>query len=479
MQRSKYRRLPTHLALLAFALCALPVGARAHPTLRASTPARDATLLVAPSSIRLQFSESVELALTRVALNLVGGASVALGKATRPADSLGIVVVPIATTLANGSYKVTWRIVGTDGHPARGEFSFVVAVAARPASPAAPEALDGFDASSPLYAAVRFVRYSALLSLIGASWFVLGVLPRVADDARFDAGALTSAATGRARLVARWGAGALLVSSMLRLVAQVAAVDGTSALNDLATYATLIGETGWGHAWLLEVGATLIALSALLQGRRTLAWGTAAFAAPLLAVSAALSGHAAATEGWHGVALASDALHVLAASGWVGALFSLVVAGIPAALALGTVNGEVAVQRLVEAFSPAALWCATLLVVSGGLTAWIHLGSAAELWQSRFGQVLLLKLSLLAGVASTGAYNWRRVLPALGRVGGTQRLGRSARVELTFAVAVIALTTVLVATPTPMHAAPLDAAVARGHVNGPVAAASGDADRVK
>jgi putative copper export protein len=66
------------------------------------------------------------------------------------------------------------------------------------------------------------------------------------------------------------------------------------------------------------------------------------------------------------------------------------------------------------------------------------------------GRRLLVKLGILSVVALTGAYNWRRVKPALGTAAATARIQRSARAELLVGVLVIIVTAVLVATPPPM-----------------------------
>ena len=179
-----------------------------------------------------------------------------------------------------------------------------------------------------------------------------------------------------------------------------------------------------------------------------------AMAAPLLALASALSGHAVAVPGRTALAVSVDALHVLAAGAWIGSLFSLVTAGVPTARAFGPESAENAVRALVEAFSPTALAAATVLALSGALTAWLHFGSIRDLWMSTFGRTLLVKLGVLSLVAATGAYNWRRVLPTLGRAGGRARLQRSATVELTIAAVVVAITAILVATPTPMDTVP-------------------------
>ncbi len=73
------------------------------------------------------------------------------------------------------------------------------------------------------------------------------------------------------------------------------------------------------------------------------------------------------------------------------------------------------------------------------------------LWQTRYGQVLLLKLALLAITAGIGLYNWKRGTPSLSATAqGPQHLRRAATVELVVGVGVLLVTAILVATPTPM-----------------------------
>jgi copper resistance protein D len=113
-----------------------------------------------------------------------------------------------------------------------------------------------------------------------------------------------------------------------------------------------------------------------------------------------------------------------------------------------------AVAVLVHAFSPTARIFAALVTATGVLSAAFHLGSLADLWQSPYGRTLLLKIGVLSLVLGTGAYNWLRVLPALGGEEGSTRLRRSAGFELAVGAAVLLATAVLVATPPPVEMEP-------------------------
>jgi putative copper resistance protein D len=145
----------------------------------------------------------------------------------------------------------------------------------------------------------------------------------------------------------------------------------------------------------------------------------------------------------------ADGFHILGASAWLGGLTCLIIVGLPAATQAHDGRGP-AVASMVNAFSPIALACAGLVVLTGATSAWLRLGGLEPLWTSAYGRVLLLKVGLMIGVAATGAYNWLRVKPALGTSESTVRLKKSATVELAVGVAVIAVTAFLVALPTPL-----------------------------
>jgi putative copper export protein len=56
---------------------------------------------------------------------------------------------------------------------------------------------------------------------------------------------------------------------------------------------------------------------------------------------------------------------------------------------------------------------------------------------------------LFVCVALTGAYNWRRMLPALGDEAGARQIRRTASIELAIGAVVLAVTATLVVTPPP------------------------------
>jgi putative copper export protein len=106
--------------------------------------------------------------------------------------------------------------------------------------------------------------------------------------------------------------------------------------------------------------------------------------------------------------------------------------------------------ELFNAFSPVALTFAGIAALTGVISGWINLGSLSALFGSSYGTVLLIKLALLVFVASAGAYNWLSARPSLGGGSDTTHIRRSASIEIALGTAVLLVTAILVAVPTPM-----------------------------
>ncbi|MGH7503374.1 MAG: CopD family protein [Longimicrobiales bacterium] len=430
-----------------------------HDRLVRSEPAQGDTLDVVPTTLRLTFSRAVTLDAARVSLAGPGGAVELRTLALEP-DSPAIVLAAITGRVTAGQHQVVWQILGEDGHPVHGEFTFVIAPdaaglaptdepappAPAPAAGAAASAIPTFGPESPLYVAVRWLWFASLIGVLGVVTFRLAVLGRAARSDATLAGVVPAAAALAAKLGVAFAAVAL-AAAVLRLFAQQSAA-GVEA-------SVLLGATTWGRGWILHVLAATAALAGLWIARtdRRPGWLLAVPATVALAFAPALSGHAVATDPV-ALSVVADALHVIGAGGWLGTLMLILFAGIPIAFRAGEHRDRI-VAGMVRAFSPLALVFAGILAATGVFSAWQHVGSWGALFGSDYGQALLLKLGALVLVLTLGAYNFLRLKPHLPNEAITRRLRRSAGLELAMAALVILLTAILVATPTPTENEPV------------------------
>ena len=440
------------LALALALICAAPRSALAHAHLKRSTPAAGAHVARPPAQLRLDFTEAPELAVTAVHLRDADGREIALGALAYASDRRTI-VASITGAMEAGSYVVAWQTVGDDGHPVRGEFSFVVdtgnvvaratpAPVTRVSTPPTTREMPMLDVTSPAYVVVRWLDFVSLLLLIGAASFRQLVVTRV-TAMEWDV-ALREDVEARAAWIGTAAALVLLVTLVLRLGAQTYAMYGVHEGSSIASIGRMLRGTMWGWGWFLQLAGALVAYASFATER----WRAAQLAAIACAVASALASHAASVSQLRGVAIASDAMHLLGASTWLGSLVVLLAAG------MSTIAQEAAAPRgplvraLVNAFSPVALASAGIVVATGVIAAWLHVGAWQNLWSTRYGTVLLVKLALVAATALVGFYNWRKVRPALGTDDASRWLVRSARVEVTLAALILVVTAVLVATPT-------------------------------
>lgn len=208
----------------------------------------------------------------------------------------------------------------------------------------------------------------------------------------------------------------------------------------------LLSGTPWGAAWKWALAGAAVAGVAFLRlffrGGEA-AWWVAAPAVLALGAFPAFTGHAAATGGLRLLTLAADTVHVWSAGGWLGGL-TLILAAEWRWRSSGPGEHASILPVLVDAFSPLAVVCVGLLILTGVLAAWVQLPNLESLATSAYGRLLLLKVALAFLAFGLGALNWRRLTPRLRETGGAQAMRNSAAVEVLLAHAVLLATAVLV-----------------------------------
>ena len=480
------------ISVVAALTLAAPRTAWAHAHLVRSTPAAGAHLAVSPTEIDLWYSEAAAATMTTISITGPGGSRASLGKVTADPGNPLLLHATLDAPLQPGEYTVAWRTVAKDdGHPSSGRFTFVIDAAApgtvgaattgaattgastavtgtTPSdsagaanSAALPLPAQGMDVEAPAYVLARWLNLVALIMVVGAAAFVVLVLPRVNGEGDADTvSALEDYATRRAAKLGLAAGIVFLISSVCRLYAERAVIGGGVAMGTILS-------SFWGRVWITQfVIAVIVCIAFVAAGgsrRQGMVWLAVAVVSVALAATPAFAGHAIASPGNKGISVSLDVIHIVAAGAWLGGLLTLAVVGVPTALSVGNSRGvDTAapgalplVARLVNAFSPLALVFAGLVVATGVIAAWMRIGSFEALFHSTYGTVLLVKLGLVILVLAGGAFNWLRMRGALAHheagPSAVAAFRRSAWMELTAGVLVIAATAVLVATQPPVR----------------------------
>jgi len=440
MARLRARSRRSRLVLAAVLLIALATAqaASAHSVLIATEPANDSILETAPDHVLLRFDEGVESALGSIRVFNGDGERVDAEAISQPRFTE--VTVELDSDLPRGTYTVAWRAISADSDPINGAFVFhVEAPGPQPSGIAAQVLEDTPVVVSVLYTADRFFDFALLLLCAG------GVASLVL--------ALGSAARElRSRLYGLLGvlATALAAVALVGLPLQGAAASGFSVVEAFSwDVVSAVADTRFGEASLIRAAlAATLALTALAlrSGGRKSEIPLAVLAAVLaggMIVTPSASGHASVSGP---LSFAADIAHIQAAAVWTGGLAFLVLG-----LKLAGEDRWPLATRGVPRFSAMAMISVGVLVVAGTINGYLQVRTWSALWETKYGLLLLAKISLLLPLLALGAYNNRFAVPRL-RAGIASVLERrrflqAAGVELALMVAVVAVTAVLVNAP--------------------------------
>jgi putative copper resistance protein D len=186
---------------------------------------------------------------------------------------------------------------------------------------------------------------------------------------------------------------------------------------------------------LLAVAVAVGAITSASTGS-TGAWLIVAVVAAALP---GLAGHSSAL-GDHELATTAGVTHMVSAVLWVGGLL---------ALTLHALRRDVPLQRPLQRFSAIALTAIILLAVSGLANAYTRVDGVQQLLTTGYGQVTMMKVFLIIGLAVIGFLLRQRIVPSLDSLTRAQTFVRLAAIELTIMAIAIGLGVSLASSPYP------------------------------
>ncbi|MFD3586738.1 copper resistance CopC/CopD family protein [Streptomyces sp. NPDC058683] len=408
MTRTITPRLRTLVLLFLAVTGALLAGAgpaSAHAALTGSDPAQGVVVPKAPDQVSLTFSESVSLNDNSIRVLDPKGKRVDLAK---PNNLTGTTYgVQLKSGLGKGTYTVAWQVVSADSHPVAGAYTFSVGAPSTTVASVGDQEAGG-GVVGWLYGFGRYMSYAGYIVLVGGAAFVLACWQR------------GSGVQALQRLVV--GGWLTLTAATLWLLLLRGSYTTSGSLGDVFDL-NLLGQvlqTKTGAALvsrLLLLAAAALFIAVLFGAydkreegaeKRDLTFGLAiggTVVAAGLAASWAMAEHAS-TGLQPGIAMPVDVIHLLAVATWLGGLTALLVAlyRAPADKPVGAV----AVGR----FSRMAFGSVVALVATGIYQSWRQLGSWSAFTDTAYGQLLLVKIALVAllvGIASISR-RWTRRL---------------------------------------------------------------------
>lgn len=242
-----------------------------------------------------------------------------------------------------------------------------------------------------------------------------------------------TAATQRTaiRRLALWSASAAVLLSVLLIDLRAAFLGGATLEAALDTgLIRLVLDSRLGTANLIRLSGLGLILTLVVDRRASRL--LALTGVLLVASSFTFVGHSLNAP--RAILAALLTLHVLAAAFWIGALgplYHIVRTGSPEQA--GTVARR---------FGQVAVWVVGTLVIAGVTLAAFLIGGIRPLLTTDYGQLLFMKITLVAGLAAVAAYNRFALSPALasGSAPAARRLLSTIRLEWVVVVVVLFVT---------------------------------------
>ncbi|MFH9295579.1 copper resistance CopC/CopD family protein [Streptomyces sp. NPDC017520] len=390
------------LLSLVFGLLLAGAGpASAHAALTGSDPQDGAVVATAPKEVTLSFSEAI--AVGDDSIRVLDPSGKRADTEAEPRDlSEGSTVrygVALHTGLPDGTYTVAWQAISADSHPISGAFTFSIGAPSETTVALSAQEVGGGPVGV-LYDIARYAAYGGFVLLVGGSAFVLVCWRR------------GTSAPPMQRLVVR-GWLTLTVATLVMLLlrnpytgsgkfADAFDLAGLQSVLDTKPGAALVSR-------LLLLGAAALFIAVLFgtyarredeREKKDLTFGLAVgggVVAAGIAATWAMSEHAS-TGIQASIAMPVDVLHLLAVAAWLGGLASLLVA-----LYRTPDIGSAAVRR----FSAVAFGSVMVLAATGIYQSWRQVGSWSALTGTRYGQLLILKVALIAVLLAVAWFSRR------------------------------------------------------------------------
>jgi putative copper resistance protein D len=224
---------------------------------------------------------------------------------------------------------------------------------------------------------------------------------------------------------------AALFSGVVWFVFAVANMSGTLAdVADREALWTVLNETTFGRVWTARMLLAVIVLGVVSIRFASTAGPQPDWIMPFLtgALLASLAGvgHSQIGEGVPGVIhVTSDAAHLLAAGAWLGGL-------LPLGFILAHYGRETDTARATDLdeillrFSGMGYVAVATLIGSGLVNGWFLIGNVSGLFATPYGQLLLVKVVLFAGMLALAVSNRFWIVPSLTKARTDDRNGSTA-----------------------------------------------------
>jgi copper transport protein len=431
----KIKKISTFIVILSLFLFLLPTIFSAHAYIKKSNPLENEAVEKPPNEVTIQFDESIQPAFNSIEVFDSDGNRVDKKNGRIERNQPSILKSGLKKNLPNGTYRIKWKVVSSDGHPVEGVIPFQIGIGSKDASFIHKET-KGYTPKADLII-IRWLQYISNACYVGLLFFYLVVLPyKLRRTGSVEKTFLKLLYTGLILL---------FLSVLLSLPLQATIESGLpwSEVFSFQIIENILTNTTYGQAWLIQV--TLLVTLTLITSfigkaestKRIIMWACFSLGTALL-LTKALTSHASA-QTHQLLTISMDFLHLFAASIWIGSLIGLVALS-PLRKSKETKQAYV---QMIKSFSKWGIILVLLLTFTGVFGSLLYIPNLSSLVHTNYGKILFSKVILFLLMLMLAAVNFLK-----GKKGKDKGLIASLWSELSIGLAILILSVVLTNLPT-------------------------------
>ncbi|MDP4087284.1 MAG: copper resistance protein CopC [Bacillota bacterium] len=432
----------TSLSILILVFCLMlfsfPSFISAHAYIVKSSPNSNETLKQSPAKASIQFDETIQAVNNSIQVYDTNGNRVDQKNGRIDPKNSSILECGLNRSLPNGTYRIQWKVVSSDGHPVQGVIPFQIGPGKTQNEPLTIQKTKGYTPHLDLIV-IRWIQYFSNAIYVGMLFFFLFVIPNELVYNPFVKKTISN--------LIRISFLLLLLSILfsLPLMATIELTTSWSSVFNIQTLKEMITNTAFGSIWVIQVyGLILLAIfTYLIHAKRfsknLIVWISFIIGIALL-LTKAFTSHAASSTN-RALMISLDFLHLVSASIWIGSLVALAVF-IPLSRKMDTKNQY---MDMIRRFSKWGIMIILVLSATGIFESFSYIPNLRSLVFTDYGRVLTGKAILLCIMVIFAAMNFFK-----GRRNNEKNLSSSLWGELITGMIVLILSVLLTNLPTAM-----------------------------
>jgi copper transport protein len=431
----RLRRFILFMASMVLFLFSFPLLTSAHAYIVKSSPSENQVLSKSPKKVTIQFDESIQTVFHTLKVTDMNGKQVDVGNSHISSKNSSIIECSLKPHLSEGTYRIEWKVVSSDGHPVDGVIPFGIGEGGSDQSKIKSTSQGYFpQLDLIIIRGIQFLSGAVFTGLIFLYLFVIKnnfYLPKMMEN-RYKKGIFYSFCLLF-----------LTIAVNLPLQATIEADVNWSQVFNLQILSDMLMTSLYGKVWAIQIAVLILLFFTIRKGledfqNRQQYWQTSFILCCGLLLTKSFTSHALSTN-YKIISIIMDVFHLVAASIWTGSLMGMILL-----LPLNKLEDYKShFKQIIRDFFNWGVSLVLVLTITGLYSCFMYVSTIDSLLTTDYGRILLLKVILFIVMLLFAFINFLK-----GKTEKEKTWGGSLRSEVATGVVILVLAVILTNMPT-------------------------------